>query len=146
MCRSDTGETKTLQKRAFTCAAVGTYFLLRFLHALQKASTHLFPTLSPPPSPLLPLCLNLFIWLLYLTLFNLFHRRASHLRSGDYIASAFVCFVYLWICIVPTIRVKTRQQKSYSIKADIGLAAVSEPRSFICCSFFMWEQFYKYVL
>ena len=74
---------------------VGTYSLLRFLHALQKASTHLFPTLSPPPSPLLPLCLNLFIWLLYLTLFNLFHRRASHLRSGDYIASAFVCFVYL---------------------------------------------------
>ena len=83
MCRSDTGETKTLQKRAFPPPSYG------FSSAL------LFPTLSPPPSPLLPLCLNLFIWLLYLTLFNLFHRRASHLRSGDYIASAFVCFVYL---------------------------------------------------
>ena len=31
----------------------GTYSLLRFLHALQKASTHLFPTPSPPLSPLL---------------------------------------------------------------------------------------------
>ena len=53
MCRSDTSETKTLQKRAFPCAAVGTYSPLRFLHALQKASTHLFPTPSPPLSPLL---------------------------------------------------------------------------------------------
>ena len=53
MCRSDTSETKTLQKRAFPCAAVGTYSPLRFLHALQKASTHLFPTPSPQLSPLL---------------------------------------------------------------------------------------------
>ena len=29
----------------------GTYSPLRFLHALQKASTHLFPTLSPPTKP-----------------------------------------------------------------------------------------------
>ena len=36
----------------------GTYSLLRFLHALQKASTHLFPTLSPPLSPLLQFGFN----------------------------------------------------------------------------------------
>ncbi len=59
MCRSDTSETKTQKKRAFPCAAIGTYSLLRFLHALQKASTHLFPTLSPPLSPLLQFVLTL---------------------------------------------------------------------------------------
>ena len=58
MCRSDTSETKTQKKRAFPCAAIGTYSLLRFLHALQKASTHLFPTLSPPLSPLLQFVFN----------------------------------------------------------------------------------------
>ena len=31
MCRSDTSETKTQQKRAFPCAAIGTYSPLRFL-------------------------------------------------------------------------------------------------------------------
>ena len=87
MCRSDTSETKTQQKRAFPCAAIGTYSPLRFLRALQKASTHLFPTLSPPPSPLLPLCFNLLYRLLYLALFNFFHRRPAHLRSGVYISS-----------------------------------------------------------
>ena len=58
MCRSDTSETKTQQKRAFPCAAIGTYSPLRFLRALQKASTHLFPTLSPPLSPLLQFVFN----------------------------------------------------------------------------------------
>ena len=47
MCRSDTSETKTQQKRAFPCAAIGTYSPLRFLRALQKAST-------PFPYPLTP--------------------------------------------------------------------------------------------
>ena len=36
MCRSDTSETKTQQKRAFPCATIGTYSLLRFLRAFAK--------------------------------------------------------------------------------------------------------------
>ena len=47
MCRSDTGETKTLQKRAFPPLSYG------FSSAL------LFPTLSPPLSPLLQFVLTL---------------------------------------------------------------------------------------
>ena len=58
MCRSDTSETQTQQKRALTCAAVGTYSLLRFLHALKRQALTLFPTLSPPLSPLLQVVLT----------------------------------------------------------------------------------------
>ena len=36
-----------------------------------------------------------------------FHRRASHLRSGVKLASAFVRFVYLWICVVSIVRAET---------------------------------------
>ena len=57
MCRSDTSETKTQQKRAFPCATIGTYSLLRFLHALKRQAL-LFPTLSPPLSPLLQFGFN----------------------------------------------------------------------------------------
>ena len=42
-----------------------------------------------------------------LALFNLFYRRASHLRSGVKLASAFVRFVYLWICVVSIVRAET---------------------------------------
>ena len=92
LCRSDTSETKTLQKRAFPCAAVGTYSPLRFLHALQKASTHLFPTPSPPLSPLLQFVFNCFVCLLYWILFRAFHRRPTHLWSSVYISS--ICCLF----------------------------------------------------
>ena len=36
MCRSDTSETKTQQKRAFPCADIGTYSPLRFLRGFVK--------------------------------------------------------------------------------------------------------------
>ena len=57
---------------------------------------------TPLPYPLTPtlpaftVVLQFSFWLLYLTLFNLSHRRASHLWSGGKLASAFVRFVYLW--------------------------------------------------
>ena len=126
MCRSDTEETKTQQKRAFPPLPYG------FSSAL------FFPTPSPPPSPLLPLCFDFLFWLLKLTLFNFSHRRASHLRSGVKLASAFVRFAFLWICIFSIVRIKTTicvvttQRKPNPIKSGICLY----PQSVMADSFY----------
>ena len=58
MCRSDTSETKTQQKRAFPCATIGTYSLLRFLHALKRQALIFSLPSHPPLSPLLQFVFN----------------------------------------------------------------------------------------
>ena len=59
MCRSDTSETKTQQKRAFPCATMAHILSYGFSSAL------LFPTLSPPLSPLLQFVFN-FLFISYI--------------------------------------------------------------------------------
>ena len=70
--------------------------LLRFLRALQKASTHLFPTLSPPLSPLLQFVFN-FLFVSYIK-YCFVPFTAAPLICGlafTYQVSA-VCFA--WLC------------------------------------------------
>ena len=69
---------------------------------LEKASTHLFPTPSPQLSPLLQFGFNCSVCLLYLALFNPFHRRPAHLRSPIYISSicCLFCLALRWGLVI----------------------------------------------
>ena len=58
MCRSDTSETKTQQKRAFHCATMAHILSYGFSMPCKRQAL-LFPTLSPPLSPLLQIVLTL---------------------------------------------------------------------------------------
>ena len=73
---------------------------------LEKASTHLFPTPSPQLSPLLQFGFNCSVCLLYLALFNPFHRRPAHLRSGVYISSicCSFCLALRWGLAISSVK------------------------------------------
>ena len=90
------GGNQTLQKRAFPRAACRHIFSPTVSSCLVKGKHSSLPYPLTPTLPAFTLCFNSLFWLLYLTLFNLSHRRASHLWSGGKLASAFVRFVYLW--------------------------------------------------
>ena len=73
---------------------------------LEKASTHLFPTPSPQLSPLLQFGFNCSVCLIYLALFNPFHRRPAHLRSGVYVSSicCSFCLALRWGLAISSVK------------------------------------------